>query len=282
VNPLRLTAASPCRVENLGKVAEREAARGLVETGKVEEDVGFHRGEEGEARRSGGLVEELGLGDLAVGALGAGFADNELDQVHFLDHVLKGAHVGVRHLAALRDVAQRVQVVEQVVRELVLGRLHDDALKLLGLDEAVAVLVEELKGLADALALQPAQHLRELLVVHAVALGLAANVQLGPLAVPVKGDAVGPLVELVQPAKVIVLDGAEALDVEEAECDLVLGVGLAEEVLKVRPVAERHPALVRAVRHAEEDRVLLALDLVLLAEAGQSSGSPELRPGRVD
>lgn len=59
-----------------------------------------------------------------------------------------------------------------------------------------------------------------------MSLVLASNVQLGPLTVPVEWYAVWPLVELVELAEIVILDLAEALDVEQAECDLVLGVGL--------------------------------------------------------
>ena len=254
----------PGGVEDLGEAGEAEAAGGVVQTGEVEEDVSLHRGEEGEAGDLGGLVEELGAGNLAVGAFFAGAADDELDQVHLLDHVLEGAHVGVRHLATLGDVAQGVQVLQQVVGELVLGGLDDDALEVLGLDVAVAVLVEELEGLPDPLALQAAQHLGELLVVQVVALLLAPYVQLGPLAVPVEGDAVRALAELVELAEMVILDGSQAVDVEEAKRYLVLGVGFCEDVLEGGPVGEGDPAFGSPVGNSEEDRVLLAFDLVLL------------------
>jgi hypothetical protein len=96
-----------------------------------------------------------------------------------------------------------------------------------------------------------------------VALGLAPDVQAGPLAVPVEGDGVGALVHLVEAAEVVILDGAEAVDVEEAEGDLVLGVGLAEQVLEEAIVGEGQATPVGAVGDVEQDRVLLALDLVL-------------------
>jgi hypothetical protein len=96
-----------------------------------------------------------------------------------------------------------------------------------------------------------------------VALLLAANVQLRPLAVPVKGDVVGALVELVQLAEVVVLDVPGAVDVEEAEGDLVLGVGFQEEVLKDAPVGDAQSSMALVVGDAEEDRVLLSLDFVL-------------------
>ena len=260
---LTLVAPPPRRIEHLGEVSQAQAAGGLVETGKVEQDVGLHGGKEREPGDLGSLVQKLSPGDAAVLALGAGPADDDLDHVHLVDHVQEGAHVGIRHLAALGDVAQRVEVLEQVVRELVPRSLLNDGGELLGLDEAVGVGVEPMEGLTDALALQAAQHLRELVVVHAVPLGLAADVQAGPLAVPVKRNAVGALVELVEPAEVVIFYGAEALDVEEAEGDLILGIGLVEDVLEVAIVGQGQPALVCAVGDVEQDRVLLALDFVL-------------------
>lgn len=142
----------------------------------MEQDVGLHRSEEGKARNLGGLVEKLGASDFAVGASHARPAHNELYQVHLLNHVLEGANVGIRDFAALGDVAERAQVFENVVGELVLRGLEDDALKVVRVDEAVAVLVERQEGLANALALQAAQHLTELVVVHIMALLFASNV----------------------------------------------------------------------------------------------------------
>jgi hypothetical protein len=101
------------------------------------------------------------------------------------------------------------------------------------------------------------------LVVQVVPLRLAADVELRPLAVPVERDAVLPLVELVEPAEVFIFYGAQAVDVEQAEGNLVLGIGLAEDVLKVSPVGKGELALVRPVGDVEQDRVLLPLDLVL-------------------
>lgn len=96
-----------------------------------------------------------------------------------------------------------------------------------------------------------------------MALLLATNVQLGPLAIPVEGDAVGALVQLIELPEVVIFDVAETVDVEEPEGDLVLGVGLCEDVLEVGPVRQGYPTLSGAVGDVEENRVLLALDLLL-------------------
>lgn len=259
----QLAGASPRRVQDLGEVAQAQAARGLVQAGKVEEDVGLHGREQGEARDAGGVVEELGTSDLAVAAARARPADDELHQINLLDHVLEGAHVRVRHLAALCDVAQGAEVFKDVVGELVLGGLEDDALEVVGLDVAVAVLVELQEGLANALALETSQQLAKLRVVHSMALLLASDVQLGPLTVPVEGQALGALVELVEATEVLILDLTGTLDVEEAESDLVLGVGFVKEVLEGDPVGYRDSALALAVSNLEEQAILLALDSVL-------------------
>jgi hypothetical protein len=260
---LSSTARSPGGIEDLGKVHQAEPARGLIQTGKVEQDIGLHGGEEREAGDLGRLVEELGLGDLAVGALLAGLADDELNQVHLLHHVLEGADVGIRDSAAEGDVAESSQVLQQVVRELVLGRLPDDALKVLGLDVAIAILVKLQEGLSDALSLQTTEHLGKLLVREGMAPGLVANVQLRPLAVPVKGDALGSLVQLVETAEVVVLHGSAALDIKESEGNLVLGIGLEEQVVERGPVGKADTAIALAIGDVEEEAVLLALDLAL-------------------
>ena len=229
----------------------------------MEKNIGLHGSKQREARDSGSLDQELGASNLAISAVRNGAAHNLLNQIHLLNHVLEGAHVCVRDLASHGDVAESVKVGEQVVGKLVLGGLENDALKLLRLDVAVAVLVEELEGLADALSLQTAQHLRELGVVEVVALLLAANVELSPFAVPVEGDIVGAFVELVEAAEIIILDVAGAVDVEESKGDFVLGVGFGEEVLKDGPIGEVDSSGALAIGNVEEDLVLVALDFVL-------------------
>lgn len=96
-----------------------------------------------------------------------------------------------------------------------------------------------------------------------MALLLAAKVQLGPLAVPVERDAVRAPVQFVQLPEVVVLYVAGAVDVKQTEGDLVLGVGLEQEVFKGAPVGEVEPVLASSVRNMEEDAILLTLDLVL-------------------
>jgi hypothetical protein len=65
------------------------------------------------------------------------------------------------------------------------------------------------------------------------------------------------LVELVK------VDIAGPLLVEEAEDDLVLGVGFRQEILKDRPVMNADPALPVAVGYGEQNTVLVALDFML-------------------
>jgi hypothetical protein len=217
----------------------------------VEQDVGLHGRDVGEAGDACGLVQEVCPCDSAVAALGGGVLDNHLEHVHFSYHVLEGAHVCVRDLCAGRDVAQRVQVAEEVVRQLVPGRLEDDALELLGLDVAVAVLVKVLKGLSHAFALQTTQHLRELRVREIMPLLPAARVQGSPGRVPVEGNGVGTPVGGQDLVEVVELDHACALDIEQTEGDFVLGVGLREEVGEVAPVGQTDCAGTSAVSHLE-------------------------------
>lgn len=59
------------------------------------------------------------------------------------------------------------------------------------------------------------------------------------------------------------VDVAGPVLVEEAEDDLVLGVGFREKVLEDGPVLYADPALSVAVGYGEEDAILVALDFVL-------------------
>ena len=137
-----------------------------------------------------------------------------------------------------------------------LRSLLDDALELFGLDVAVTVLVEVEEGLTDTLALQATKHLRELLVCHVVPLLLPANVERSPLAVPVEREAVVTFVQVVQAEEVVELDASRALDIEEPEGDLVLGVWLRKEVLEDGPIVEGDSASVTPVGDAEENGIL--------------------------
>lgn len=68
--------------------------------------------------------------------------------------------------------------------------------------------------------------------------------------------------------EVVEVDVAGPLLVEEAEDDLVLGVGFGEQVLEDRPVVDADLALLVAIGNLEENAILVPLDLVL--EAGTS------------
>lgn len=229
----------------------------------MEENIGLHGGEQGEAGDAGGLVEEVGAGDLAVAALEGGLTDNQVDNVHLAHDVLESADSRVRDLFAGGDVAQGRQVLEQVVGELVLRGLQDDALEVLRLNVAITVLVEDVEGLTDALTLQAAQHLGELGVGHVVARLGAAGVQGGPFGVPVKGNAVGTLVHIVHSLDSLPFHATAALEVEQTERNLVLRIGLRKEVLEGSPVGQAELAGSPSVCHSEEDAILLALDFVL-------------------
>lgn len=73
------------------------------------------------------------------------------------------------------------------------------------------------------------------------------------------------VVELVE------VDVASAILVEEAEDDLVLGVGFREQVLEDTPIVDIDSSLPLAVCNLEQDAVLVALDFVLMAGAPLAS-----------
>lgn len=157
--------------------------------------------------------------------------------------------------------------------------LPDDALKVGGLNVSIFVGVKMQERLSNALALQPAQHLRKLWVRHSMTVLLGANVQSGPLGLPIEGQALLCLVHLPCLVELVEVDVAGAFLVEEAEDDLVLGVWLREQVLEDTPVMDVDLSLLLAVCDLEQDAVLVALDLVLRADAPLAS--PCLRPGHI-
>ena len=61
----------------------------------------------------------------------------------------------------------------------------------------------------------------------------------------------------------IVLDRPCSIFIEQAKGNLVLGVGLAEEVLKVAPIMNIDLSTFSPVSNAVEDRILFSLDFVL-------------------
>lgn len=154
--------------------------------------------------------------------------------------------------------------------------LADDALEVCRLNVAILVAVEVQKSLSDALALQASQHLRELGVRHGVPVLLRANVQCCPLGFPVERQAVFRLVRLPCVVEFVKVDVAGSFLVEEAENDLVLGVRFRKQVLENTPVVDVDLALLFAVCNLEQDAILVALDLVLLA--GVPLASPCFRP----
>lgn len=229
----------------------------------MEEDVCFHRSVEVEATQSRGLVKEICAGDLAIRALLCGIPYDQLDHVHLLDHVLESADIGVGDLAANRDVAKGGEVLEEVVGQLVARSLADDALEVLGLNETIFVAVKVHEALSHSLALQSAQHLGELRVGHRMSVLLGPNVESCPLAFPVEGQAVLCLVCLPCLIELVEIDVSGPVLVEEAEDDLVLGVGFREEVLEDGPVVYGDLAFPVAIGYSKQDAVLVALDFVL-------------------
>lgn len=144
-----------------------------------------------------------------------------------------------------------------------LGRLEYDALEVFGLDVAIAILVEQQESLANALALESSEHLRELGVCQTVSFSLVADIELCPLTIPIEGDGLGSLVLLIQAAEVFVFDTSDTLDIEKTECDLILCIWLDQEVFEGRPVAKRDLASPCAVGDIEKETILFPFDFRL-------------------
>lgn len=102
---------------------------------------------------------------------------------------------------------------------------------------------------------------------------LVTDVQLGPLALPVEWDAVRTLVQLTKTPEVLVCNVACAANVEEAEGDLVLGIGLYQQIVIGSPIGDGELASALAVGDTEKETVLLALDLALEWNQGVRSRS---------
>lgn len=92
---------------------------------------------------------------------------------------------------------------------------------------------------------------------------LAANVERRPIAFPVEGQAVFGLVFPPCRVEVIKVDVAGSVGVEEAEDNLVLGIGFREEVLEDGPVVYADPSFAVSIGNLEQNAILIPLDLVL-------------------
>jgi hypothetical protein len=80
-------------------------------------------------------------------------SDNHFYQIHLADHILESSYIGVRDLATVRDVAERMKVLQQVIGELVFGSLEDNALEVLRLNISITILIKEVEGLSYPLSL---------------------------------------------------------------------------------------------------------------------------------
>ena len=139
--------------------------------------------------------------------------------------------------------------------------LLDDPLELLRVDIAVPIFVEVKECLAHPLALESTQHLRKLGICHGVAMAFPADIELGPVTIPVERDA--GLVARIDILELVEVDLARDGVGEEAEGDFVLGVRFREQVVEDAPVLQADAVLAAAVGDLEKDGVLVALDLVL-------------------
>lgn len=154
-------------------------------------------------------------------------------------------------------------MVQDVVGEFVPGGLENNALEVIRVDISVPVFVENVEGLSDPLALDTSQHLGKLRVGHVVACLGPSGVQRSPFRVPVKRYSIAGFIDLVEAFESLELDGARAIEVEETERDLILGVRFCQQGLEGGPVGETQSAGFPPIRHVEQDFVLFSLDFVL-------------------
>ena len=117
-----------------------------------------------------------------------------------------------------------------MVGQLVRSGLADDAREVVRLDVPVSVPVKVEESLADALALQPAQHLGKLWVCHRVAVFLSSKVQLRPVAIPVERDCVLSTIARVCIFEAVEIDHTSFWVAEQAKRDFVFRVRLREDV----------------------------------------------------
>lgn len=73
----------------------------------------------------------------------------------------------------------------------------------------------------------------------------------------------------------LVLDGASALDIEEAKRDFIFGIRLNKEVLESAPVLKTDLASIFSVCDTEEDRILFSFYLVLSKACASAHGRPD-------
>ena len=130
--------------------------------------------------------------------------------------------------------------------------LLDDPLEVLWVNVSVVVLVKVKERLSHTLSLETAQHLCELRVCHRMPMPFAAQIQLRPVAVPVEGNCVARLVAriaLLEAAEVHLAGGGVC---EEAEGDVVFGIGFCQEIVEDAPVLDGNASIVVAIGDAEQ------------------------------
>lgn len=92
---------------------------------------------------------------------------------------------------------------------------------------------------------------------------LVSDVELCPLALPIKGDTVGSLILLIELLEVFVFNISGAADVKKTERDLVFGIGFRQEVLECCPVANCYPSSTSTIGYTKEKTILVTTDFVL-------------------
>lgn len=96
-----------------------------------------------------------------------------------------------------------------------------------------------------------------------MSLFLCADVQRGPLGVPIERKTVLAPVGIIYLLEGFKLDESGPLFIEKAKGNLILGIGFRKEVIEEGPVVQRDATSSTAVCDLKEKSILLALDFML-------------------
>jgi hypothetical protein len=153
--------------------------------------------------------------------------------------------------------------------------LENNALELFRLNISITILVKEMESLSYPLSLQPPEHLRELWVGEIMSSLLAPTVEGSPFTIPIKRYAIWAFVYLIQALQIVIFHRSRPVQIEKPKGNLVFSVRLCKQVLEPSPVQEIDPACSAPVRNAEEDGILLTLDLVLYGKTPHQPVTPD-------
>lgn len=93
---------------------------------------------------------------------------------------------------------------------------------------------------------------------------VGTGVQRSPFRVPIEGNAILILAEIVQLLEGIEPNSTRSIHVKQAECDLVLSVRFVQEVLESGPIQETELASSAPISDTEQDAIVLAFNFVLI------------------